>query len=264
MRTVNKTNALLRVIPGTLKQPKRILFVSGAGVDALDSAAAPLFRELQGIEILLLLATKSQQCDLTAIAEKACQELADGGFLEDSSIPLTVMGFSFGSSIALDICILLEKEYGFSVHQFIPVACPAPHSFPFHLKRILRSKAGRRYIMKYLIKSSGESFQKSQATTLLSKDNINLFLVFAEHAMAHKPPLKPLLTCPIISFQAYDDLFSVVANWYRPLTRPHRLENEWARYTTSKTDLIILEGGHFFPFDIRKCHCFLSKLSLYI
>ena len=135
---------------------------------------------------------------------------------------------------------------------------------------MLRSKAGRRYIMKYLIRSSGESFQKRQTTTLLSKENMKLFSVFAEHAMAHKPPLETLLTCPIICFQAYQDLSSVVANWYRPLTRPHRLQKEWARYTTSNvrvcvnTDLIIVEGGHFFPFDIRKCHSFLSKLILHI
>lgn len=213
-----------------------------------------------------MLGSDSEQYDLNTVAEKACRELADGGFLDDSSIPLTVMGFSFGSSIALDICILLEKDYSFSVHQFIPLAWPAVHSFPIHLKHVLRSKPGRSYIMKHLIKSSGgESFQKSQTKAkFLTKENMKILSQFAEHAMAHKRPLHPPLTCPIISFQAYQDLFSIVANLYRPLTRPHRLQREWARYTTSQTDLILLEGGHFFPFDSRKCSSFYSKLLIAI
>ena len=125
-----------------LRNPKGYFFaIPGLDLNGL------YFLDWKSDEIqIIVVDLKTLHGNPQAIAKVIASEIKRLGYLKDLKKPLSILGYSFGCFIGLELCKELSKNYSCIPLAFFPVAYAAPHSCRSKLQRIPSHSIRRKII----------------------------------------------------------------------------------------------------------------------
>jgi len=126
----------------TLQNPKGYLFaIPGLDLNGL------YFLDWKSDEVqIVVVDLKTLHGNPQAIAKVIASEIDRLGYLNDSNKPLSVLGYSFGCFIGLELCKELSNTYSCIPLAFFPVAYAAPHACRSKVQRIPSHSIRRKII----------------------------------------------------------------------------------------------------------------------